>query len=435
MIAAVYARKSNDQHVADDAKSVRRQVDHARDYATRKGWTVSAAHVFVDDGISGAEFANRPGFVRLMNALKPSPPFDVLIMSEDSRLGREAIETGFALKQIIGAGVRVFYYLTDSERTLDSPTDKILMALSGYAAEMEREQARARMQDTMTRKARAGHVCGGSCFGTTTTSSSSTANGRTWSNGSTTPKRRSFGGSSNSPPRGSARFGIAKQLNAEHHPAPRSQQGRPRAWVSSSVHEVLHRVRYRGELVWGQTRKRDRWGQRKISQRAAEDRIVVAAPHLQIVADGLWQVVHARIASTRQHTNVWRGAARSVYLLPGHVRCGWCGGGFHVRSQARAAGRRRAYGCTSHFNRGETVCRNRLLLPMDVLDAAVLEKIGDIVTPAMVEDVVAAVRAALSPDRNPRAHLEAEIAALNRQSPTSPTPSRSAATWRRWSRN
>ena len=29
-------------------------------------------HVYVDDGISGAEFANRPGFLRLMNALKPS---------------------------------------------------------------------------------------------------------------------------------------------------------------------------------------------------------------------------------------------------------------------------------------------------------------------------------------------------------------------------
>jgi len=47
----------------------------------------------VDDGISGAEFANRPGFLRLMNALKPQARFQVLVMSEESRLGREAIET------------------------------------------------------------------------------------------------------------------------------------------------------------------------------------------------------------------------------------------------------------------------------------------------------------------------------------------------------
>jgi hypothetical protein len=61
--------------------------------------------IYVDDGISGAEFANRSGFLRLRNALKPRPPFDVLIMSEESRLGREAIETAYALKLWIVAVV------------------------------------------------------------------------------------------------------------------------------------------------------------------------------------------------------------------------------------------------------------------------------------------------------------------------------------------
>ncbi len=40
-------------------------------------------------------------------------------MSEESRLGREAIETSYALRQILDAGVRVFYNLEDRERTLD----------------------------------------------------------------------------------------------------------------------------------------------------------------------------------------------------------------------------------------------------------------------------------------------------------------------------
>jgi DNA invertase Pin-like site-specific DNA recombinase len=57
-------------------------VEHARQYAERKGWTIDEACVFVDDGISGAEFANRPGFLRLMNAVKPRTPFQVLVMSE-----------------------------------------------------------------------------------------------------------------------------------------------------------------------------------------------------------------------------------------------------------------------------------------------------------------------------------------------------------------
>lgn len=91
VIAAIYARKSTEQqHVADESKSVTRQVEHAHAYAREKGWAVHDEHIYVDDGISGAEFANRPGFVGLMAALKPRPDFNVLIMSEESRLGREA---------------------------------------------------------------------------------------------------------------------------------------------------------------------------------------------------------------------------------------------------------------------------------------------------------------------------------------------------------
>jgi DNA invertase Pin-like site-specific DNA recombinase len=165
-IAAIYARKSTDQSaVADEAKSVHRQIDHARAYAQKKGWTVDEAHVYVDDGISGAEFQNRPGFVRLMNALKPRAPFQVLVMSEESRLGREAIETAYALKQLIAAGVRVWFYLEDRERTLDSPTDRILLSLTAFADELEREKARQRTFDAMQRKAKAGHATGSGCFG------------------------------------------------------------------------------------------------------------------------------------------------------------------------------------------------------------------------------------------------------------------------------
>ena len=52
-------------------------------------------------------------------------------MSEASRLGREQIETSYATKQIITAGIRVFFYLTDAERTLDSPTDKLRLWTGG----------------------------------------------------------------------------------------------------------------------------------------------------------------------------------------------------------------------------------------------------------------------------------------------------------------
>ena len=107
-------------------------------------------------------------------------------MSEESRLGREAIETAYALKQLVQAGVRVFFYLEDRERTLDSPTDKIMLSLTAFADELEREKARQRTYDAMLRKARAGHVTGGRVFGyDNVTCSAPTASGRTSSGGST----------------------------------------------------------------------------------------------------------------------------------------------------------------------------------------------------------------------------------------------------------
>src|SRR5688500_10414969 len=116
MIAAIYARKSTEQNgIADEAKSVTRQIEHARAYAARKGWTVADDHIYSDDGISGAEFTKRPGFMRMMAALKPRPSFSAVIMSEESRLGREMVDTMVALKALVIAGVRVFYYLEDKE--------------------------------------------------------------------------------------------------------------------------------------------------------------------------------------------------------------------------------------------------------------------------------------------------------------------------------
>lgn len=122
-------------------------------------------HIYMDDGVSGAAFVKRPGFLRLMNALKPRPPFHVLVMSEESRLGREAIQVAYACKQIVDASVLVFFYLTNQERPLDSATDKMLLALTNFASEFEREKASQRTHDAMMCKAKSLYVTGNKIYG------------------------------------------------------------------------------------------------------------------------------------------------------------------------------------------------------------------------------------------------------------------------------
>ena len=428
MIAAIYARKSTEQNgVADEARSVTRQIEHAKDYAKRKGWIVDEAAVFVDDGISGAEFANRPGFVRLMNALKvkPRPAFQVLIMSEESRLGREAIETAYALKQLVTSGVRVFFYLEDRERTLDSPTDKIMLSLTAFADELEREKARQRTYDAMLRKARAGHVTGGRCFGYENVEVCDAAGRRQHvTQRILEPEAAVVSRIFDLCAAGQGLRTITRTLNDERVPAPRSQQGRPCAWAPATIREVLYRQRYRGVIVWNQTRKRNAWGVERRSAKASTDWITIKAPELRIVSEGQWLAAHGRLEHTRQtylrgtHGQLWGrpvDGRESKYLLTGLSRCASCGGTMIVRS--RSHGRRRAffYACSSFHHRGKAVCANSLEMPLQAAEEAVLTALErELLDPEILEEAAAraAARVASSTDDpNARRHaLETALA-------------------------
>src|SRR5262249_55340803 len=154
-----------DQNIADEEKSVARQVARARAYAERKGWTVADEHVYVDDGISGADFVRREGYLRLMNALKSRPSFRVLVMMEQSRLGRSLDEVPYALRKITEAGVRIYFYLTDTEAKRETAVDRFQGHVMAFVDEMHREQSRQRTRDALRRQAERGYVAGGIVFG------------------------------------------------------------------------------------------------------------------------------------------------------------------------------------------------------------------------------------------------------------------------------
>jgi site-specific DNA recombinase len=376
MIAAVYARKSTDQTgVADEAKSVTRQIEHARAFAKAKGWTVADEHIYVDDGISGAEFATRPGFLRLMNALKPRPSFQALVMSEESRLGREMIETGYALKQLVQAGVRVFFYLEDRERTFDSPTDKILSSLTAFADELEREKARQRTYDALLRKARAGQVCGGRTFGYDNVRMDTGGVRRVINEAEAEVVRRIFEMAAG----GSGLTTIAKTLNESRALSPRAQRGRPTGWAPSSVRDVLNRPLYRGEIVWNRTRKRDRWGAKDQQANPNQAWVRVEAPDLAIVQTSQWAAAHAQM--TRQRERYGKASiapdkapwgVEGRYLLTGLLRCSTCGGGIEARSRSHGQHRVVFYGCSAYHRRGRSICENSLTVPMHIADDAVI---------------------------------------------------------------
>ena len=64
MIAAICPKIDRAEPYRDEARSVTRQIEHAKAYAAKKDWMVADEHVYLVDGISGAEFVKRPGFLR-----------------------------------------------------------------------------------------------------------------------------------------------------------------------------------------------------------------------------------------------------------------------------------------------------------------------------------------------------------------------------------
>lgn len=443
MIAAIYARKSTEQTgVSEDQKSVTRQIEHATDYAKRKGWRVAEEHIYSDDGISGAEFVKRPGFIRLMNALTPKPPFHVLIMSEESRLGREQIKTAYALQQLTDAGVQVWFYLTDQERKLDTAMDKIMGSLTGFASEIEREKAQQRTYDTMLRKAKAGHVTGGTVFGYNNLDVLGTT-----LDGQGRPKRSHVELRINETEAevvrrifrlyadGHGFTTIAKTLNAEGaiSPRPRPSLTKPHGWASSSVRQILLRRLYVGEQVWGRTKKRKPSGVKKAQRRPEQEWIVVPVPHLQIVSPDLWREAQDRWKNVRQlylratdgrlHGRPTNGH-ESPYLLTGFTACKTCQGSLFIRSRSHGTRRAFHYACTTHYQRGPEACSEPMLLPMELLDHAILETLEqDVLQPTILAKAIEKAVQQLQvhddePDarrealRKELAHMEAELARL-----------------------
>jgi site-specific DNA recombinase len=392
--AAVYARKSTDQSgVADEAKSVSRQIDSARRYAQAQGWTVEDQHVYVDDGISGAEFLKRPGLQRLMAAVERGPDFRFLIFSEESRLGRESIQTNFLLFQIMSAGIRVFSALNEREIVLHSARDKAMLTFQGMADEMERERARERTYDALDRKARAGHVTGGRVFGYENIDVFG-PDGR-----KSHVERRVVKAQADVVRRifalyaGGAGFTkIAKRLNEECVSTPRPQRGRPAGWSSSSVREVLYRPLYAGTVVWNRSKKRNLWGGVHQRPRPEQDWISTQNESLRIIPEELWDAVQQRLRAAAQRSKGKAGrphGAGAKHLLTGFLRCGGCGAGIEVIHRRRDGAPQYFYGCSACQRKGKKVCDNVVIIPLAQMEDAVLGGLeSGILHPAIMERAV-----------------------------------------------
>ncbi|MEO8680159.1 MAG: recombinase family protein [Vicinamibacterales bacterium] len=410
--AAIYARKSTEQKgVADEAKSVKRQTDNARTFALSRGWTISDAHIYIDDGKSGAEFERRAGLQSLLAALQPRPPFQVLIVSEQKSLGRESYETQGLIKKLAQAGVEIFEYGHGRSLTPKNWMEKAMSSIQSWADEAHQRQASERNHEAGSAIFDRGHVAGGRVFGYRNVhiykgedqdgNPRKSHTEREINKKEAAVVRRIFQLYAS----GLGGKAIAKKLNSEGALAPKPFVRRDptkvqpvQAWYPATVRTILCRDLYRGVAVWNRSRKRDDWGQVNQQPRPEADwKQLPPNEALRIVSDDLWERVRSRRADTagkalrfsdgRMSGRPPKHATKN--LLAGLATCGVCGGGLVVETSPRKRGRVPEYVCFRHRNHGTGVCANQRHLSVAEVNEAVLQAIEEhALTPEAVEQVI-----------------------------------------------
>jgi site-specific DNA recombinase len=335
--------------------------------------------------------------------------------------------------------VRVFFYLEDRERTLDTAMDKVMPSLTNFAAEMEREKARQRTYDAMVRKAKALQVTGGKVYGydnVDVLSPAPSPDGR--------PRRvhviRAVNGAQAEIVRriftmyaaGLGLKKIASALNAEHVPPPRGDRA---GWAPSAIREMLRRELYRGVIVWNRSQKISRGGTRKQRKRPEGEWLRLEAPELRIVAEDLWRGVQARLDHHARSIPRSRTGGRllgrpaqadleSKHLLSGLGRCTECGGPLIAITRAHgmeASGRFRVgfYACGHNYRRGSAICANNVQVREEVLDHAILQAINDVlderILEAAVERALERLRSGQERHLDRRTAIERELSLIEAQ--------------------
>ena len=146
------ARKSTEQRVADEAKSITRQIDGARAFITARGWTLEDEHVYRDDKKSGALFLGGPDFQRMLHDAAAGA-FECVVLFDLDRFGRNSRHTMDALHALADVGVTVWDYSTGTQVDLDASEGRLSATLRAEFAQQYREQIRKHTREAMRRKA------------------------------------------------------------------------------------------------------------------------------------------------------------------------------------------------------------------------------------------------------------------------------------------
>jgi DNA invertase Pin-like site-specific DNA recombinase len=370
---AIYARVSSDKQ---NPLSPQDQVRKCREFAEQNALEVLAAHIYIDEGLSGVG-SDRPAFLQLLAAAFASErDFDVLLIDDTSRLSRSQSEVMGTVEKLRYMGVRVVF----PSQGIDTNSEQadVQITVHGLVDSMYVKELAQKTHRGLESRALQGLHTGGVCYGyTAVRTGESEAKRLVINENEARIVRRIFGMYA----KGLSLKGIPKQLNAELVPPPRSKSPSGTAtWCYTAIREMLRRPLYIGEKVWNcsQFQKVPGTNKRRSRPRPESEWIRISLPELAIVSRELWDAVQTRLKSVRGNGGnrtrlglLSRGFT-SRYLFSSLLKCGKCGSNLIIQTSGN---RKRKYVCSSFMNRG--VCTNNLYIPQEEVERVLLTNLKD----------------------------------------------------------
>jgi DNA invertase Pin-like site-specific DNA recombinase len=410
----IYARRSikGDSPVS---RSVELQVEQGVLWIKARGGSVKEAHIYKDDGVSGALFLGRPEFQRMRRDTKAGAVGKIAFFDLD-RFGRDSRHTMEALHALADIGVEVWDYSTGQRVDLDSFEGRVTATLRAEFAQQYVETIRKKVRFTMRAKAGRGEWCGGRPYGyrnvvidRVKTLEIIPAEAKV-----VIAIYKRFAADA-------GLHEIMRWLNDSGIPSPwagrvRNGQTIPNAsWSAPMVRHILRRAIYRGwyeyaveEVRWG--RATGKPGRERAQVRRPEGPASrVEKSEWRIVPEELASRVDARLLEDSRIYAESRGTGKAPHkswgrhLLSGILVCPECGAGFQV-SWTGTPGRK-VYTCGGRDRRSGS-CNSRIRLPLEEADRAILSTLEREVLGGRLIDELLSLVEATPPDEAERLTAE-----------------------------
>jgi site-specific DNA recombinase len=373
MKAVIYARYSSENQ---REASIDDQIEVCRRLIERQGWQLTQA--YTDRSISGANAANRPAFLQMVDD-GDNNAFDVIVTEAVDRLGRKLSDVAALFDRLTYLGIKVHTVATGEVSAMQ-------VGMLGTMAQMYLSDLKEKTWRGQLGRVLLGKIPAGRAYGYDIIPSDRPDQGgeRRINPAEAAIIVRIF----TEYTAGRSARDIVKSLNAEGVPGPEGG-----TWRDSTIRGqvrrgtgLLNNTLYIGKLIWNRVAyvKHPLTGKRQARINSKDKWETSEVPHLRIIDDGLWQRAKARQThmrlemATKPGGNPLNGARRRQFLLSGVVVCGVCGGGYTVVGPDR-------YGCSAYKHKG--TCTNHLGIGRQLLEARVLSGLrAKMMAPQMIEE-------------------------------------------------